>query len=236
MKIVLTTTLVALLAIGLLGMNNAFAQENDTMSMQNEMENDTSMMMNATLPISLTGNDTAKPMNVILPTSIISNATLAFAQGDGGMMGNDTGGGMTMNMSSDHSKGGEMMSLNGTINVESTIAEAFKSKVTTDIVGAIQAAQASVGANSFVKEAELTHAHGYLVYKMKVVDENMKKYKVIVDPGNGQVLMKKEITWYEDGHKKMKYDEEKYDKYNYFSGHGIPDPLADTNLKFDTTH
>ena len=90
---------------------------------------------------------------------------------------------------------------------------AFKSKVTTDIIGAIQAAQASVGANSFVKEAELTDAHGYLVYTITAVDENMKKYKVIVDPGNGQVLMKKEVTWY-DEHKKMKYgDEKRYDKY-----------------------
>jgi len=109
-----------------------------------------------------------------------------------------------------------MMNWTGTIDVERTIAEAFKSKVTIDIIGAIQAAQASIGANSFVKEAELTHAHGYLVYKMMVVDENMKKYKVIVDPGNGQVLMKKEITCYEDEHEKMKYSEEKYDKY---SGH-----------------
>jgi hypothetical protein len=120
-------------------------------------------------------------------------------------------------MSSDHSKGGEMMSLNGTINVESTIAEAFKSKVTTDIAGAIQAAQASVGPNSVVKEAEMTHAHGYLVYKITAVDENMKKYKVIVDPGNGQVLMKKDVTGWYDEHEKMKYGEEKYDKY---SGHG----------------
>jgi hypothetical protein len=39
-----------------------------------------------------------------------------------------------------------------------------------------------------------------------VVDENMKKYKVIVDPGNGQVLMK-EVTWYDDYDEglKMKY-------------------------------
>ena len=70
-------------------------------------------------------------------------------------------------------------------------------------------------ANSFVKEAELTAAHGYLVYKIKVVGEEMKKYKVIVDPGNGQVLMKKEITWYDDEHEKMKYGEEKYDKYGH---------------------
>ena len=61
--------------------------------------------------------------------------------------------------------------------------------------------------NSTVKEAELTPAHGYLVYKIMVVDENMKKYKVIVDPGNGQVLMKKKITW--DDEYKMKHGEEK---------------------------
>ena len=99
------------------------------------------------------------------------------------------------------------------------MAKAFKSKVTTDIIGAIQAAQANVGANSFVKEAELTAAHGFLVYKIVVVDENMKKYKVIVDPGNGQVLMKKEITWCDYEHEKMKYGEEKYGS----SAHGYDD-------------
>jgi hypothetical protein len=40
-------------------------------------------------------------------------------------------------------------------------------------------------------------------------DENMKIYKVIVDPGNGQVLMKKEITWDEAMHDKMRYGDEK---------------------------
>ncbi|MGZ5501837.1 MAG: PepSY domain-containing protein, partial [Nitrososphaeraceae archaeon] len=80
-------------------------------------------------------------------------------------------------------------------------------------IDAINAAQTNVGANSTVKKAELTPAHGYLVYKIMVVDENMKKYKVIVDPGNGQVLMKKEITWYDE--QKMKHGEEKYDKYGH---------------------
>ena len=52
MKIILTTTiLVAVLAIGLLGMNNVFAQ-NDT----GMMGNDTGMM-NATLPMSIIGNN-----------------------------------------------------------------------------------------------------------------------------------------------------------------------------------
>jgi uncharacterized membrane protein YkoI len=120
-----------------------------------------------------------------------------------------------MTTMSNQSEGMKMMNWTGTIDVKSTIGEAFKSKVTVNIIDAINAAQTNVGANSFVKKAELTPAHGYLVYKILVVDENMKKYKVIVDPGNGQVLMKKEVTWYDDDeHEKMKYGGEKYDKYS----------------------
>jgi hypothetical protein len=108
-----------------------------------------------------------------------------------------------------------MVNWTGTIDVKSTIGEAFKSKVNVNMIEAIKTALDNIGLNSTVKEAELTPAHGYLVYKIMVVDENMKKYKVIVDPGNGQVLMKKEITW-DDEHEKMKYGDEKGDKY----GHG----------------
>jgi hypothetical protein len=105
-----------------------------------------------------------------------------------------------------------MVNWTGTIEVESTIGEAFKAKINVNIIDAIKAAQGSVGLNSTVKEAELTHAHNYLVYKIMVVDEDMKKYKIIVDPGNGEILMKKEITWYD--HEKMKC-EGKYDKYGH---------------------
>jgi hypothetical protein len=211
MKIVLTTTfLIAVLAIGIFGINNAFAQGNNGMMAE---ENQTGL-------VNSTGT-----VNATLPTSGTMNATLAFAQ-DGAItpegmnntmsMGNETG---MMEMENKSI----MKNLNGTIKVESTIAQAFKSKVTTDIIGAIQAAQASVGPNSFVKEAELEEAHGFLVYKIKVVDENMKKYKVIVDPGNGQVLLKKEITWY-DEHDKMGYgDEKKYDEYGGSDHEGYDD-------------
>ena len=122
---------------------------------------------------------------------------------------------MNSTTTNDTSQMQEKVNFTGTIDVKSTIGEAFKSKVTVNIIDAITTAQTNVGANSFVKEAELTAAHGFLVYKIKVVDENMKKYKVIVDPGNGQVLMKKEVTGYDCEHENMKYGgyEEKYDKY-----------------------
>ena len=139
-----------------------------------------------------------------------SNTWNAFAQVDPEnppMM--DEGTAMTMANQSEP----KMMNWTGTIDVESTIVEAFKSKIKVDIIEAIKAAQGSVGLNSTVKEAELTHAHNYLIYKMTVIDEDMKKYKVIVDPGNGKVLLKKEMTWYDEH--KMDYCKDKGDKYGY---------------------
>ena len=60
MKIILgTVTIIAILATGIVGINNVFAQGNNNDFIVNE----TTMTMNATLP-----------------TTIISNATLAFAQ------------------------------------------------------------------------------------------------------------------------------------------------------------
>ena len=60
MKIILgTTAIIAILATGILGINNVFAQGNN---------ND------------FIGNDTTMTMNATLPTTIISNSTLAFVQ------------------------------------------------------------------------------------------------------------------------------------------------------------
>ena len=122
----------------------------------------------------------------------------------------------TTNATSDTSQmGNQTEKLTGSIEVDKTIAEAFKSKVTVSIIDAITAAQNSVGPNSVVKEAELTHAHGYLIYKITAVDENLKKYKVIVDPGNGNILMQKEMKYDEYGHDKM----DKYKEYKYKDGY-----------------
>lgn len=164
MKIILaTTTLIALLTIGIIGINNnignAFAQiSSEDLPMEEMIDDET---------ITMTMSNQSEPM----------------------------------------------VNWTGTIEVESTIAEALKSKVNVNMIDAIKAAQENVGLNSTVKEAELTHAHNYLVYKIMVIDEDMKEYKVIVDPGNGEVLMKKEITWC-DEHEKMKYGE-KGDMYGH---------------------
>ncbi len=168
MKLVLTTTtLIALLAIGLLGIGNSSSNIENVFA-QTDPENPPVMEEDKNISI--------------------------------------------MTMSTNQSEPG-MMNWTGTIDVESTIGEAIKSKVNVNMIDAIKAALVNVGLNSTVKEAELTHVHNYLVYKIMVIDEDMKKYKVIVDPGNGEVLMKKEITWC-DEYEKMKYGE-KGDKYGH---------------------
>ena len=167
MKIILTTTLVALLAIGLLGINNNSSNNTSNAFAQINPENPPLLEEDKNIGI-MTMSNQSKPM----------------------------------------------VNWTGTIEVDSTIGEAFKSKVNVNMVDAIKAALVNVGLNSTVKKAELTHAHGYLVYKIMVVDEDMKKYKVIIDPGNGEVLIKKEVTWY-DEHEKMKYGEEKFNKYGH---------------------
>jgi len=168
MKIVLTpSTLIALLAIGLLGISNSSSNIGNVFA-QTDPENPPVMEEDKNISIMTMSTNQSEP---------------------------------------------EMMNWTGTIDVESTIGEAFKSKVNVNMIDAIKAALVNVGLNSTVKEAELTHAHNYLVYKIMVIDEDMKEYKVIVDPGNGEVLMKKESTWC-DEHEKMKYGE-KGDKYGY---------------------
>jgi uncharacterized membrane protein YkoI len=146
-------------------------------------------------------------------TGINNNGGNAFAQTSSEdlpmeeMMDDET---VTMTMSNQSEP---MVNWTGTIDVESTISDALKSKININMIDAIKAAQASIGLNSTVKEAELTHAHNYLVYKIMAVDEDMKKYKVIIDPGTGDILTKKEITWYDD-HDKMKC-EGMGDKYGH---------------------
>jgi hypothetical protein len=112
----------------------------------------------------------------------------------------------------------EKVNLTGTIQVDKAIAEAFKSKVTINIIDAITTAQNSIGPNSIVKEVELTEIQGYLVYKLKIVGEDMKKYKVLVDPGNGSILYQQEITNSDYDHKMMGKD--MGDKYNDGYKHG----------------
>ncbi|MGD1838033.1 MAG: PepSY domain-containing protein, partial [Nitrososphaeraceae archaeon] len=92
------------------------------------------------------------------------------------------------------------MNFSSSINVDDILKESLKSKITVTLSDAISIAETNVGEGSFTKEASLEERHGYLIYKVKVYDVDKQKYKVIVDPGTGEVLKSKKID-YEHGDK-----------------------------------
>jgi Peptidase propeptide and YPEB domain len=96
------------------------------------------------------------------------------------------------NMTSGHQQ--KMGMINGTINLEQTIFEAIGSKVNTTLTQAITTAEHSVGNNSFALVAFGGDHGGYLAYTILLSTPEMEFYKVIVDPGNGQVLASDEVS------------------------------------------
>jgi hypothetical protein len=89
---------------------------------------------------------------------------------------------------------GQKVMINGTINLGQTIFDAIGSKVNTSLTQAITTAEQSVGNNSFALAAFGGEQGGYLVDTIILGTPGMKFHKVIVDPGNGQVLASQEIS------------------------------------------
>src|ERR687896_2576618 len=109
---------------------------------------------------------------------------------DAQMMG-DNNTGMMM-------KPGEMMmggnSITGSINLMSVISEAIGSNINVSLSDAALTAESSVGNGSHAASAGLGENNGYLVYNVMVIDPNMNFSKVVVDPGNGEVLFNKQLS------------------------------------------
>ncbi len=137
---------------------------------------------------------------ILATTAIVMAALLAitslttFTPGQGvnaqkSMMGNYSEEG---NMTSGHQP--KMGMINGSINLEQTIFEAIGSKVNTTLTQAITTAEQSVGNNSFALVAFGGDHDGFLAYTILLSTPEMEFYKVIVDPGTGQVLASDEVS------------------------------------------
>jgi uncharacterized membrane protein YkoI len=109
---------------------------------------------------------------------------------DAQMMG-DNNTGMMM-------KPGEMMmggnNITSSINLMSVISEAIGSNINVSLSDAALTAESSVGNGSHAASAELGENNGYLVYNVMVIDPNTNFSKVVVDPGNGEVLFNKQLS------------------------------------------
>lgn len=95
-------------------------------------------------------------------------------------------------------KPGEMMmggnNITSSINLMSVISEAIGSNINVSLSDAALTAESLVGNGSHAASAELGENNGYLVYNVMVIDPNMNFSKVVVDPGNGEVLFNKQLS------------------------------------------
>ena len=98
--------------------------------------------------------------------------------------------------------------ITGSINLMNIIPQAIGSKVNVSLSDAVTTAEGSVGNGSHAVSAHIDENNGYLVYRVTVTDSSMNFSKVIVDPGNGQVLLSEQASK-ED---MMKYEMERHHK------------------------
>lgn len=120
-------------------------------------------------------------VGVVLGSGVSNNMTKHNA--DAQMMGgNNTG--MMM--------GGN--NITSSINLMSVISNAIGSNINVSLSDAATTAETSVGNGSHAASAELGENNGYLVYNIMVIDPSMNFSKVVVDPGNGEVLSSKQLS------------------------------------------
>src|ERR671917_851566 len=84
--------------------------------------------------------------------------------------------------------------ITSSINLMNVISEAIGSNINVSLSDAATAAESSVGNGSHAASAELGENNGYLVYNVMVIDPSMNFSKVVVDPGNGEVLFNKQLS------------------------------------------
>ena len=105
------------------------------------------------------------------------------------MGGNDTG--MMM-------PGDRMMKMGNnvtsSINLMNIIGNAIGANINVSLSDASTSAETSIGNDSHAVSAEFGEKNGYLVYNVMVIDPSMNFSKVVVDPGNGEVILSEQIS------------------------------------------
>ena len=119
-----------------------------------------------------------------------SNLISAKQSAEAQMMGgNDSG---TMKSGDGMMKMGG--NITGSVDLMSVISEAIGSKINVSLSDAATTAETSVGNESHAVSAELGENSGFLVYNIMVIDPNMNFSRVVVDPGNGEILLSEPIS------------------------------------------
>jgi hypothetical protein len=79
--------------------------------------------------------------------------------------------------------------ITGSINLAPTLFKAISPQIKVGLSDAVKSAETKLGNNSRVIAANLGHENGYLTYTVWALDPDMNLHRVIVDAGNGKVLL-----------------------------------------------
>jgi hypothetical protein len=84
--------------------------------------------------------------------------------------------------------------ITSSIGLFDTITEALESKVNVSLSDAAASASSSIGNNSHVVAAHLGDENGYLLYNILALDPDRNFNRILVDPGNGEIILTETIS------------------------------------------
>ena len=123
-------------------------------------------------------------------TFVFANMQKASAQIGGG--GNMTGGGGAsggmMGMM------GNQSNITGSVKLSTVMGNALVSQIKVSLSQAATTAENTVGNNSHAAAAHFGIVNGYLTYTVWVIDGSYTFHRVIVDAGNGKVLLSQPVS------------------------------------------
>ncbi|MEJ7642180.1 MAG: hypothetical protein WKF36_08300, partial [Candidatus Nitrosocosmicus sp.] len=85
----------------------------------------------------------------------------------------------------------------GSISIFQPIINEFKSSINTSLTDAISTAEQSLGNNATTLAAFIHPEREYIVYNVYALDANNIAHRVIVDPGNGNILSSQQMSFME---------------------------------------
>ena len=122
------------------------------------------------------------------PTNSSNQST---SQGTNTMSMNDMAGGRHSSAISDADN------FTGSISIFQPIINEFKSSINTSLTDAISIAEQSLGNNATTLAAFIHPEREYIVYNVFALNANNIAHKVIVDPGNGNILSSQQMSFME---------------------------------------
>ena len=122
-------------------------------------------------------------------TFVFANMQKASAQVGGGNMtgGGGAGGGMMGMM-------GNQSNITGSVKLSTVMGNALASQIKVSLSQAATTAENTVGNNSHAAVAHFGIVNGYLTYTVWVIDGSYTFHRVIVDAGNGKVLLSQPVS------------------------------------------